>query len=77
MGMARARIPEYWIVDPEEEMITVLVLKSRQKLYTVFGKFGKGERAASKLLRGFTVDVTTALLQKPAHPKSNSRRTGE
>jgi Uma2 family endonuclease len=26
---AQARIPEYWIVDPEEEMITVLVLKSR------------------------------------------------
>jgi Uma2 family endonuclease len=74
---AQARIPEYWIVDPEEEMITVLVLKSRQKLYTVFGKFGKGERAASKLLCGFTVDVTTALSQKPARPKTDSRRTGE
>ena len=62
---AMAGIPEYWIVDPEEETITVLVLKSRQKAYAEFGTFRKGERAASKLLRGFAVDVTEALTQKP------------
>jgi Uma2 family endonuclease len=62
---ALAGIPEYWIVDPEAELITVLVLKSRQKTYTEFGTFRKGEHAASKLLRGFTVDVTTTLSQKP------------
>jgi Uma2 family endonuclease len=62
---AMAGIPEYWIVDPEEELITVLVLKPRQRTYAEFGKFRKGECATSKLLRGFAVDVTEALTQKP------------
>jgi Uma2 family endonuclease len=62
---ARAGIPEYWIVDPEKQTITVLVLKSRQRIYVEFGTFGPGERAASKLLPGFVVDVTEALSQKP------------
>jgi Uma2 family endonuclease len=65
----RAGIPEYWIVDPQEEMITVLVLKPRKKTYMVHGVFGKGDRATSKLLPGFSVDVTTALTQKPELPK--------
>jgi Uma2 family endonuclease len=65
MEYALAGIPEYWIIDPEEELITVLVLKSRQKIYAEFGTFRKGELAASKLLRGFNVDVTTTLSQKP------------
>jgi Uma2 family endonuclease len=62
---AKAGIPEYWIIDPERHEITVLVLKSRQRAYTEFGVFRKGTTAASKLLPGFTVDVTTALSQKP------------
>ena len=62
---AKARIPEFWIVDPEEETIIVLVLKARQKTYTEFGVFRKGTQAASKLLAGFTVDVTEVLWQKP------------
>ena len=74
---ARAGIPEYWIIDPEKELITMLVLKPRQKVYAEFGTFRKGERAASKLLRGFTVDVTMALSQKPLRPKTNGRSTGE
>jgi len=61
----RAGIPEYWIVDPEEETITVLTLQSRQKTYVEHGVFAKGTRATSKLLPGFSVDVTTALTQKP------------
>jgi Uma2 family endonuclease len=74
---AEAGIPEYWIIDPEEELITVLVLKSRQKIYSEFGTFRKGELAASKLLRGFTVDVTTVLSQKPTRPKANGRSAGD
>jgi Uma2 family endonuclease len=66
---ALARIPEYWIVAPEEETITVLVLKARQKTYSVHGRFGKSTRATSKLLPGFSVDVTTAVTQKPELPK--------
>jgi Uma2 family endonuclease len=62
---AKAGIPEYWIIDPERHEITVLVLKSRQRAYTEFGVFRKGTTAASKRLPGFTVDVTTALSQKP------------
>jgi Uma2 family endonuclease len=66
---AQARIPEYRIVDPEEETITVLVLKRGRKTYIEHGKFAKGTRATSKLLPGFSVDVTTAVTQKPELPK--------
>jgi Uma2 family endonuclease len=62
---AKARIPEYWIVDPGAGTITVLVLKARQKTYTKLGTFSRGTRATSKVLGGFTVDVTEALSQKP------------
>jgi Uma2 family endonuclease len=62
---AQARIPEYWIIDPKRQQITVLVLRSRQREYTEFGVFRKGARAASKVLPGFTIDVTTAHSQKP------------
>jgi Uma2 family endonuclease len=56
---ARAGIPEYWIVDPLEERITVLRLA--RKRYVVHGEFGKGATASSHLLPGFIVDVTAAL----------------
>jgi Uma2 family endonuclease len=62
---AMAGISEYWIVDSEEDSRTVVVLKSRQKIYAELGIFHKGERAASELLPGFKVDVTVALSQKP------------
>jgi Uma2 family endonuclease len=62
---ARAGIPEYWIVDPEEETITVYVLKPRRKSYVEHVVFRKGDRAESKLLPGFGVDVTTAVSQRP------------
>jgi len=62
---AEAGIPEYWIVDPEEETITVLALDSERKVYAEHGRFSKGTRATSKLLPEFSVDVTTAITQKP------------
>jgi Uma2 family endonuclease len=62
---ARAGIPEYWIVDPEEETITIFVLKPRRKTYVEHGVFHKGERATSKRLPGFSVDVTETISQKP------------
>jgi Uma2 family endonuclease len=56
---AQAGIPEYWIVDPQLERITVLALEGA--VYTVHGEFPKGTQASSRLLPGFTVDVTAAL----------------
>ena len=56
---ARAGIPEYWIVDPQQGRITVLKLEGAS--YTVHGEFGRGELATSVLLPGLTVDVAEAL----------------
>jgi len=55
---AQARIAEYWIVDPHLEQITVLTLDGQT--YVVRGEFKRGERATSKLLTDFGVDVTAA-----------------
>jgi Uma2 family endonuclease len=52
---AEAGIPEYWIVNPDEETITVL--KLGDGVYTAHGVFGRGETATSVLLTGFTVSV--------------------
>jgi Uma2 family endonuclease len=72
---ARARIPEYWIVDPREETITVLRLAGKR--YTMHGSFSKGTRATSHLLPGFTVDVTTAFAQATVttRKRRNPRRS--
>jgi Uma2 family endonuclease len=61
---ARARIPEYWIIDPREETITVLRLSGKR--YVVHGTFGKGTQATSHLLPGFVVDVTAAFARAAA-----------
>ncbi|MFV9503536.1 MAG: Uma2 family endonuclease [Oscillochloridaceae bacterium umkhey_bin13] len=52
---AEAGIPEYWIVNPLNETITVLVLEAAQ--YREFGVFRRGEQACSHLLDGFCVPV--------------------
>ncbi len=52
---AEAGIPEYWIVNPLDDTITVLVLEG--DLYTEYGVFRRSERAVSRLLTGFSVDV--------------------
>jgi Uma2 family endonuclease len=58
---AAAGIPEYWIVDPKEGRILVLVLEQGATTYVEHGSFGKGERAISRLLPGLVVDVSEAL----------------
>jgi Uma2 family endonuclease len=74
---ARARIPEYWIIDPRDEQLTVLRLAGTR--YVVHGVFGKGKVASSRLLKGFTVDVTEALARgvRPSGAKRyrSSRRS--
>lgn len=52
---AQAGIPEYWIVDPETETVTVLALAGAT--YAEHGVFGQGQTATSVLLPGFAVDV--------------------
>jgi Uma2 family endonuclease len=52
---AEAQIPEYWIVNPLDETITVLALDG--DAYREHGVFRRGESAASALLDGFAVRV--------------------
>lgn len=52
---AEAAVPEYWIVDPGTETITVLELG--EDGYVEQGVYGRGERAGSPSLPGFGVDV--------------------
>src|SRR5438128_9737267 len=52
---ADAGISEYWIVDPQEQRITVLTLDGQT--YRVHGEFVPGMQATSVLLPGFSVDV--------------------
>ena len=52
---AEAGIPEYWIVDPRTETVTVLVL--RGDAYGEHGVHGRGETADSSLLEGFGIEV--------------------
>lgn len=56
---AQASIPEYWIVDPKECQIQIYVLLNGKSRYRLHGTFGEGETAISKLLEGFSVEVTT------------------
>jgi Uma2 family endonuclease len=72
---AIAGIPEYWIIDPRQETITVLRLDGES--YSVHGEFARGEIATSHLLPGFTVDVTAAFdSQNPdgVKPANGKRR---
>ena len=52
---AQAGIPEYWIVDPQNQTVVVLWLEGKQ--YRQHGLFGPGEMATSLLLPGFAVAV--------------------
>ena len=53
---AEARIPEYWIVDPRNETVTVLALEGGA--YVEHGVHDRGQVASSRLLEGFAADVT-------------------
>ena len=53
---AQAGIPEYWVVDPQAQQITVLALAGKR--YAEHGVFGLGETAVSRLLPGFAVEIT-------------------
>lgn len=73
---ARAGIPEYWIVDPREQRISVLRLSGKR--YVVHGEFAAGAVATSHLLPGFTVDVRQAFARRttPGKGSRKPRRSG-
>jgi len=52
---AQAGVPEYWIVNPQDETISVLALSGDE--YVEAGCHRRGEQAKSILLSGFAVDV--------------------
>ena len=56
---AKAGIPEYWIVDPQSELI--LVLQLDEDRYVEHGRFGRGAVATSARYTGLAVDVAAAL----------------
>ena len=56
---AEAGIPEYWIVNPVADTVTVLILSEGE--YGEHGVFRPGEQADSPSLPGFSVDVKRML----------------
>ena len=56
---AAAGIQEYWIVNPEEETITVLALEGAS--YREAGVYRRGDTAASVLLPGFALAVDAVM----------------
>jgi Uma2 family endonuclease len=52
---AEGHVPEYWIVNPQTETITVLRLSG--DAYEEAGIYRRGESAASASLASFSVDV--------------------
>jgi len=56
----RAGVLEYWIVDPFKKGITVYTLENG--IYELFGKWGPGEIAKSKLLDGFEVSIDKVMV---------------
>jgi Uma2 family endonuclease len=65
---AAARIPEYWIIDPDNKVIRVLTLNGTT--YKVHGEFHPGEQATSALLASFTVSVDAVLAGGTAGAKA-------
>ncbi len=55
LDYAQAGIPEYWIINPLDETVTVLHLKD--DTYTQQTVFRRGETATSMVLQGFAVRV--------------------
>lgn len=59
VAYAQAGIPEYWILDPEQQRVLVWRLEGEQ--YVTHGEFKPGEHAHSATLVGFTLNVAAAL----------------
>ena len=56
----RAGVLEYWIVDPFNHSVEIYTLE--HGIYSLFGKWGTGEIANSKLLDGFEVSIDEIMI---------------
>ncbi len=56
---AEARIPEYWLVHPQAETITVLQLQNGS--YVAVGVFRRGQTATAVTVSGLAADVSAVL----------------
>ena len=56
---AKAGVAEYWIVDPQQQRITVLVLTEDH--YSEHGVYTAGQVASGKLLPALQVDVDAVM----------------
>ncbi len=65
---ARAGISEYWIVDPEDRVVTVLGLVGDK--YDTIGAYRAGDMAASRYLKGLTIDVAAVFALADKKPGS-------
>lgn len=59
LDYAKAGVAEYWIVDPLDQAVTVLVLAGKQ--YIELGRFVSGQTARGKLLSNLMVDVAALM----------------
>ena len=56
----RAGVLEYWIVNPFNQSVEIYALEHGN--YSLFGKWGTGEIAKSKLLDGFEVSIDEIMI---------------
>jgi Uma2 family endonuclease len=62
---AEAGIPEFWIVDPGQQRITVLTLDRSTGVYNEASVAERGQRADSRLLPGLVVDAAAVFDLRP------------
>ena len=68
LDYAKAGIAEYWIVDPDDQKVTVLCLKDEH--YEVHGEFGTGQIATGRLIAKLEIDVCSLMRLGDQGPSS-------
>ncbi len=55
-------ISEYWIVDPSNHSVEILILQNNEYVFHAFGI--DGEQIASHIIKNFTLEVDSIFLKK-------------